>query len=304
VREDFTQQAAHQVPQITRPHPLYGVAAHELRKNGVYPVAKTAQPRAPFGRGISFLGGVGGQKLYTHLRQLFFGLGRVVVAVPDEHTSGPLGEFGDDRELVSVGRSDRNAGDHPWPADPRVYPKAVEGLFEEGVLAEGGFSFETLAAVGSGEQARRQGERVRQGEAGVVRGLSQEALPEALLGLPQVRRLPGEGGAMHSPEVREEVGVVAPEVSEEFGVFVEPQELADDLDGEDFRVGERGSGSAGSEVSEVLESVVDEAEDGYDEGAKIHESEDLLLTSAVLGATERREVSLFIQPFGETCTWG
>jgi hypothetical protein len=30
---------------------------------------------------------------------------------------------------------------------------------------------------------------------------------------------------MHPQEVREEVGVVAPEVREEFRVFVEPQEL-------------------------------------------------------------------------------
>jgi hypothetical protein len=41
-----------------------------------------------------------------------------------------------------------------------------------------------------------------------VRGLSQGLLPEALLGLPQVGSLPGEGGAMHPHKVREEVGVV------------------------------------------------------------------------------------------------
>ena len=112
---------------------------------------------------------------------------------------------------------------------PCVHPEAVEGLPEEGVLAEGGLSPEALAAVGPGEQARRQGERVHQGEAGVVRGFfGQEVLPKALLNLPEVRRLPGEGGAMHPPEVREEVGVVAPEVRKELRVFVYPQELADE----------------------------------------------------------------------------
>ncbi len=100
------------------------------------------------------------------------------------------------------------------------------------------------------------------------------------------------------------MGVVAPEVPEEFGVLVHPQELADDLDGEGFGVGECGSGSARSEASEVREPVVYEAKDGDDEGAKIHESGDLLLDSVGLGATERREVSLFIQPLGETCTGG
>jgi hypothetical protein len=109
---------------------------------------------------------------------------------------------------------------------------------------------------------------------------------------------------MHPPQIREKVGVVAPEVRKEFRVFAYPQELAYDLDGKDFRVAERRSGSACSEAPEVLELVVYEAEDGHDKGAKIHESEDLLLASVGLGTTERREVSLIIQPFGETCTRG
>jgi hypothetical protein len=96
VREDLAQQPTHEVPQIARPHPLYGVASHELRKNGVYPVAKATQEGARFGMPIPLLGGVWGQKLYAHRRhQLFFGLGRMVVAIPDEQTGGALGELGD-----------------------------------------------------------------------------------------------------------------------------------------------------------------------------------------------------------------
>ncbi len=72
-----------------------------------------------------------------------------------------------------------------------MYSEAVEGLFEESVLAESSLPFEARAAVGSGEQTRRQGKRVRQGEGGIVRGFSQEFLPEELLYLPQVGRLPG-----------------------------------------------------------------------------------------------------------------
>jgi hypothetical protein len=51
---------------------------------------------------------------------------------------------------------------------------------------------------------------------------------------------------MHPQELREEVRVVAAEVREELRVFVESQELTDDLDGEDFRVAQRGGGSATS----------------------------------------------------------
>jgi len=99
----------------------------------------------------------------------------------------------------------------------------------------------------------------------------EELSPKELLGNPQVRCLPSEGGAMHISEVWEEMGVVAPEVGKEFCIFVEAQELADDLDSEDLGVGERGSGSALSEASEVLDAVVDKAEDSDDEGAKIQQ---------------------------------
>lgn len=109
---------------------------------------------------------------------------------------------------------------------------------------------------------------------------------------------------MHMQEVREEVGVVVPEVGNEFRIFVYPQELAADLDGEHFGVAQRWGGSASSEAPEVLESAIYEAEDGDDEGAKIHESGDLLVASVGLGATDRREVSFFIQPFKKTCKRG
>ena len=137
-----------------------------------------------------------------------------------------------------------------------------------------------------------------------MRSLGQELLPEELLSLPQVRCLPGEGGAMHLPEVREEVSVVASEVLEEFRIFVYPQELADELDGEDFRVVERWGGSPFSEAPEVLESVVYEAEDGDDEGAKIQEK-----TSATSGAIELtpsvgRSSVLLKSSNKQTCTWG
>ena len=105
VREDFAQQPAYQMPQITRPHPLYRVASGELRKDGVYPVTQPAEEGAPFEIRVSLLGGVRGQKLYAPLRQLFFSLGRVVVTVSDEKARGGLGEFGEHGEFVGVGRA-------------------------------------------------------------------------------------------------------------------------------------------------------------------------------------------------------
>jgi hypothetical protein len=43
--------------------------------------------------------------------------------------------------------------DEPWPSHPHMHPEAVEGVLEEDVLAESGFSFEPRAAVGPGKEA-------------------------------------------------------------------------------------------------------------------------------------------------------
>jgi hypothetical protein len=304
VREDLAQQPACQVPEVLGPHPLYAVASCELRKDGVDPVAKPAEEGTPSGRGIALLAAVRREELDAPApRQLFPRLRRVVVTVPDGDPASELQEFGHDRKLMGVGRSHREAGDNTGPADPNVHPEAVEGLPEQRVLAESRLAAEAAAAVGAGEEARGQGHRVHEREGRVVGGEREELLPEDFFDLPEVGGLAGEGGPVYLAEGGEPIGVVAAKEEADVLVGVEAQELAYDLDGEDLRVGELGRRAALANAT-ILELVVDEAEDGHDEGAKIHESEDLLLASVGLGATERREVSLFIQPCGENLHTG
>jgi hypothetical protein len=98
----------------------------------------------------------------------------------------------------------------------------------------------------------------------------EQFLPEALFDLREVGRLPGEGGPMDLIEGGKPFAVVLSE--EEVGglVGVDAEELADDLHGEDLSIGKLW-GRATLTDAMSLESVVDEAEDGHDEGAKIHE---------------------------------
>ena len=85
------------------------------------------------------------------------------------------------------------------------------------------------------------------------------------------------------------MGVGTPEVREELSIFVETQEqLADDFDGENLGIEERRSGCAGSKAPEARDPIIDEAEDGHDEGAKIYEREDILFASVGVGPAERR----------------
>jgi hypothetical protein len=178
VREDFAQQPASKMPEVLGPHSLYGVTLHELAEDGVDAVAKTAQEGASFGMGVCAFVLVGCDELDAYCGQLFLGLGRVVVAVPHEHTGGELDELRHHRELVGVGWSQRKTSDEPWPADSNVHPEAVEGLLEEVILAEGGLSPEATATVSAGKRARWQGHRVADGEDRVVGSEREKLLPE------------------------------------------------------------------------------------------------------------------------------
>jgi hypothetical protein len=278
VAEDLPQQPASQVPEVPGPYPLYAIAPRELREDGINAVTKAAQEGAPLGSRVLLLCPVRREELDAHAtRQLFLGLGRPVIAIPDDETRGSLDDLWQHGELMGISRGHREAGNETRPANPNMHPEAVEGLPEKRVLAESRLAAKALAPVSAGEEAGRQGHRVADGEGGIVRGEREELLPEALLYLPEVCCLPAEGGAMHSPQVREVVGVVVPEVGKELRVLIESQELSDDLDGEHFGIGECGGGSTCSEASEVLDAIVYEAEDRDDEGVKIHESGDSFL---------------------------
>jgi hypothetical protein len=151
-----------------------------------------------------------------------------------------------------------------------VHTKAVEGLLEEGVLAEGGLPAEAFAPVGAGEEAGGEGHRVDEGEGGLVGREQEQFLPEEFLDPPEVGALAGEGIPMNLTEGRKPRAVVPLEEEVDGLVGVHPEEFAHDLDGEHLCVGELGGGAALTDAAS-LESVVYEAEDRDDEGAKIHE---------------------------------
>ena len=104
VREDLAQHSACQMPEVARPHLLYGVALRELRKNGVDPVAKPAEEGALFRGRVSLLGAIRGQKLHTNARQFLPGLWRMVVAVSDDQAGSSLDNLREHAKLVGVGR--------------------------------------------------------------------------------------------------------------------------------------------------------------------------------------------------------
>ena len=283
VAQDLSEQPASQVPEVLGPHPLYGVASRKLAEDGVDPVAKAAQEGAPFGSRIERLASVRRDEFdaYT-LRQLSLHFRRPVIAVPDGDTAGGIQEFRYDRKLVGVRRGHREACDEPRPADPYVHPETVEGLLEKGVLAESGLPAEAPAAVSASEEARRQGHRVAQGEGGIVGGERKKLLPEALLDLPKVGCLSEEGGPMDLVEGGEPPSVVPAEEEVDALVGVYAEELSDYLEGENLRVRKLWRRAALTNAA-TLEPVVDKAEDGDDEGAKIHEKTSV--TFSVVGLT-------------------
>ena len=107
---------------------------------------------------------------------------------------------------------------------------------------------------------------------------------------------------MDLSEGREPLGVVAAEVGVEPLLGVDTQELAHDLHGQHFRVGELGVGTALAQLLLVChEPVVDHAEDGDDEGVKIHERTEtsfcfsFCFSWSVKAPPSVEEVSVFLQ---------
>jgi len=90
---------------------------------------------------------------------------------------------------------------------------------------------------------------------------------------------------------------VTPKVGEEVLLRVDAEELADDLaddlDGDDLRVGELRLGTALAQLGFSFEPVVDEAENGDDEDAKIHERRPPSLRLVWALPSVRRSRSLF-----------
>lgn len=137
---------------------------------------------------------------------------------------------------MCIGRGYREVRNETGPRHPRMYPEAVEGLLYKGILAESGLSAEAPAAVGAGEEASWQRERIRQGEGEVVGSVGQQLLPEALFDLPQVGCLAGEGDAVDFTQSGEPLAVMTPEVAKDRLIGVHAEELTDDLDGENLSI--------------------------------------------------------------------
>jgi hypothetical protein len=110
---------------------------------------------------------------------------------------------------------------------------------------------------------------------------------------------------MGPAEGREPLGVVPLEEEADALVGVEPEELPDDLDGEDLGVGELGGRAAPTDATS-FEPVVHEAEDGPDEGAKIHKRRPPLRRS-VWSLPSVRRSSLRFKPLRKLAygvSWG
>jgi hypothetical protein len=127
-------------------------------------------------------------------------------------------------------------------------------------------------------------------------------LPEVFLYLPEVGGLTGEGGTVDFAKGREPLCVVTAEEEMDAFVGVETEELADHFDGEDLRIGKLRSGTALTDAT-PFEPVVDKAEDGHDEGAKIHKKTSVMFGAIGLTPSVGRS-SLWLKSSRETCTRG
>ncbi len=272
VAEHLAEEPMAQMPQVPGPHSFDEVAVPEWTEHRVNPIPEAAEKRAAPGPGV--MPGLleGSQQLQTLRPQLLLELGAPVVAVPHHRALVSLDPLRDHRGLMDIGRGEVKADNDPWPSDQDMDPKAVEGLAQQRVVAEGPLPTEALAAVGARELTSWEREAVHQVEGGIETDLCQQALPDPLLEGTQVHGLPDERGAVARPEGRKEVGVVTSAVGEDGLVLVQRQVLTDELQGDDLAVGKfRGRSSLAEAfvAHDVEQDVVHQAESGYDEMVQV-----------------------------------
>src|SRR5215212_352834 len=272
MRQHLAQQPRGEMPQVSGPDPLDREPLAELGEDRLDPVADARNAAAPLGRRVARPLLEGHQHLDAPPPQPLAQLRRPVGAVGEADACRLVRQLLQDRQVGHPGRRHAQARHHAGPTEARVEPEAVDGRFGGMILSVARCTAEAAAAWGAPEAADRQREAVGYRPTWVAARFGQESLPERLLDLPQVRSLAREGRAMHAGEGREEVGVVAAEVSEDLRVTVEAEVLADDLDGEHLGVGQHGARPALAQPPRhgPRQSVVNEAEDGYNERVQVH----------------------------------
>jgi hypothetical protein len=139
---------------------------------------------------------------------------------------------------------------------PHTHPEAVEGLVDKGTLAKSVLLAESTAAVGTGEEAHWQRQRVVYGEGGLVKGVGEKLLPEAFLHLPEVGSLPGEGGAMDEAQRGKPLCVVPSDVAVDTLVGIYTEELSENLYSADLRIRKLRSGTALADATPLSRSSI------------------------------------------------
>ena len=136
------------MPQVSYPDTLDEVTVHELTEDRIDPVPNAAEVDTASEPGV--LPGLleGGLQLQTLRCQRLSKCGTPVVAVPHDDTLSAVDQLGHDGRLMDGGGSQAEAHDDPGPGHQDVDTKAVEGLAQQHVVAEGRLAAETSAAVG------------------------------------------------------------------------------------------------------------------------------------------------------------
>jgi hypothetical protein len=151
--------------------------------------------------------------------------------------------------------------------------KAVEGLTYQGILAISRLPFEPSTPISSGELTDGQGKAVDHSKGGVVRYRVQELAPYQFLDLPEVSRLTGESGAVHSFQRREKVSVVAAEIPVKGLVLTETQVFTHRFHSEHFGVRQAWHWSSLTQTMSAkcgLQNVINPAKSCYYKQVQAH----------------------------------
>ncbi len=224
VHEDHPQQPVALMPQITRPDALGLAPLDQLPKDGINPIAYSAQHGTPtMGRGM--LGAAKGcQQADASPAQKGFERGQPVIAVSQEQSARACGQIGDDLAFMDVGRGQDHLGNYSRPAQADMQAEAIEGLASRMVLAVVGLPSEAPTAGGAGELTDRDRKTINDGNRWVIgQELVSYPFPEAFFDGPQIGRLAHKAGAVQMGQSGKEGRPVVTKVREQRFILAQSQ---------------------------------------------------------------------------------
>src|ERR1051325_9594659 len=220
MRQDLAQHSVHQMPHISRPHPLDLEPFGQLAEDRLNPIPPVVDPTGSLRLLIATAAAKRGQQLHALLTQTSPQFRLPIIPIRQTISAGLLNQRLNQRLVGNISPHHRHARDNARPTHPHMEAKSIKDLLDAMILAVVGLTTTAFAFGRAGTAANRHRERIENSQLRVGIGAGKQVLPERFFNLPEVGRLAHKARAMERQQGRKEMAEVAAEVVEDSRILM------------------------------------------------------------------------------------